>query len=57
MEEKKATQVGCQSCKDSKKIQQTQKFVFIYGSVGLTLMVYGAIKLIQDINLTLIGNY
>ena len=49
MEEKKATQVGCQSCKDSKKIQQTQKFVFIYGSVGLALMVYGAIKLIQDI--------
>lgn len=49
MEEKKATQVGCQSCKDSKKIQQTQRFVFIYGSIGLTLMVYGLVSMIKDI--------
>jgi len=34
MEEKKATQVGCQSCKDSKKIQQTQRFVsFLFTAV------------------------
>jgi hypothetical protein len=49
MEEKKATQVGCQSCKDSKKIQETQKFVFIYGAIGLFLMIYGVVNLIKDV--------
>jgi hypothetical protein len=49
MEQQKATQVGCQSCKDSKKIQDTQKFVLIYGGIGLFLMVYGVIYLIRDI--------
>jgi hypothetical protein len=49
MEQQKATQVGCQSCKDSKKIQDTQKFVLIYGGIALFLMVYGVIYLIRDI--------
>ena len=49
MEKEKATQVGCQSCKDSKKIQQTQKFVLIYGSIGLIVMIYGLVSMIQDI--------
>ena len=49
MEQQKATQVGCQSCKDSKKIQATQKFVFIYGGIGLFLMVYGVVNLVKDI--------
>lgn len=49
MEKEKATQVGCQSCKDSKKIQQTKRFVFIYGSIGLTLMIYGLVSMIKDI--------
>ena len=49
MEEQKATQVGCQSCKDSKRIQETQRFVFIYGGLGLIVMVYGIVSMIQDI--------
>lgn len=49
MEEQKATQVGCQSCKDSKRIQETQRFVLVYGSVGLIVMIYGIVSMIQDI--------
>ena len=50
MEKKEATKVGCQSCKTSKKIKNTQKVVFVFGGLIFLLSVYGTIRLIQDIS-------
>jgi len=49
MEEKKATQVKCQSCNESKKIKNTQRFVLIFGAVMLFFSIYGVVSLIKDL--------
>ncbi len=43
MEKKEATKVGCQSCKTSKKIKNTQRIVFIFGGFLFGLSIYGGI--------------
>lgn len=49
MEKEKASKVGCQACKSSRKIQNMNTAVFILGGVLFTLSIYGLISLIFDI--------
>jgi hypothetical protein len=49
MEDKKATEVGCQSCKDSKQVKNTQRFVLIFGGIFFFFGVYGMISFFKDL--------
>jgi len=49
MEEKKATEVKCPTCTDSKQVQNTQKFVLIVGGVFFFFGLYGIVSFIKDI--------
>jgi hypothetical protein len=49
MEEKKATEVGCQSCKDSKQVKTTQRIVFIGGGLFFFFGIYGIISFFKDL--------
>jgi len=47
MEKKKATKVGCQSCKDSITVKKLQNFVFIFGGLVLFFSILGLISIIK----------
>lgn len=49
MEEKKATEVKCPTCDESKQVQNTQKFVLIIGGIFFFFGVYGIVSFIKDI--------
>ena len=49
MEEKKATEVKCRTCEESKQVQNTQRFVLIGGGVFFFFGIYGIVSFIKDI--------
>lgn len=49
MEEKKATEVKCRTCEDSKQVKNTQKFVFIFGGIFFFFGIYGIVSFVKDI--------
>jgi hypothetical protein len=49
MEEKKATEVKCSTCDNSKQIKNTQQFVLIGGGIFFFFGLYGIISFIKDI--------
>ena len=49
MEEKKATEVKCHTCNESKQVQNTQRFVLIFGGIFTFFGLYGLVSLIRDI--------
>jgi hypothetical protein len=49
MENKKATEVKCPTCKESKQVKITQRLVFILGGIMTFLSIYGLISMIKDI--------
>lgn len=49
MEKEKASKVGCQACKNSRKIKNFNTGVFIAGGILFTLSIYGLVSLILDI--------
>jgi hypothetical protein len=50
MEEKKATEVKCATCKDSKQIKNTQTLVLTAGGIIFVLALYGLYSIFRDIN-------
>jgi hypothetical protein len=51
MEEKKATEVKCQTCTDNKQVKNTQRFVLIFGGIFTFFGLYGIVSFIRDITL------
>jgi hypothetical protein len=49
MEEKKATEVKCRTCEESKQVKDTQKFVLIFGAIFTFFGLYGMISFVRDI--------
>jgi hypothetical protein len=49
MENKKATEVKCRTCQDSKQVKDTQRFVLIFGGIFFFFGVYGIVSFIKDI--------
>ena len=49
MEERKATEVKCRSCEDSKQVKNTQKFVLIFGGIFFFFGIYGMVSFIKDL--------
>ena len=49
MEEQKATEVKCRSCEESKQVQNTQRFVLIFGGIFTFFGLYGIVSFIKDI--------
>jgi hypothetical protein len=49
MEEQKATEVKCRTCEESKQVQNTQRFVLIFGGIFTFFGLYGIVSFIKDI--------
>lgn len=49
MEELKATEVKCPTCDESRQVQNTQKFVLIFGGIFTFFGIYGIVSFIKDI--------
>lgn len=49
MEEKKATEVKCPTCDESKQVKNTQTFVLVIGGIFTFFGVYGIVSFIKDI--------
>lgn len=49
MEEKKATEVKCKACEDSRQVKNTQRFVLFFGGIFFFFGVYGIVSFIKDI--------
>ena len=49
MENKKATEVKCRTCQDSKQVKDTQRFVLIFGGIFTFVGLYGIISFIKDV--------
>ena len=49
MEEKKATEVKCKTCEESRQVQNTQKFVFIFGGIFTFFGIHGIVSFIKDV--------
>jgi len=49
MEKEKASKVGCQACKNSRKIKNLEISVYLFGGSVLLLSIYGLISLNNDI--------
>ena len=44
-----ATEVKCRTCEDSKQVQNTQRFVLIFGGIFTFFGLYGIVSFIKDI--------
>ena len=53
MEEKKATEVKCATCDESRQVKNTQSFVLIFGGIFTFFGIYGIVSFIKDITLLL----
>lgn len=49
MEKKKATEVKCKTCEESRQVKNTQKFVLIFGGVFTFFALYGFVSAIKDL--------
>jgi hypothetical protein len=49
MEKKKATEVKCATCDESKQVKNTQSFVLIFGGIFTFFGIYGIVSFIKDI--------
>ena len=49
MEEKKATEVKCRTCDESKQVKNTQRFVLIFGGIFTFFGLYGIVSFIKDV--------
>lgn len=49
MEEKKATEVKCHTCDESKQVKNTQRFVLIFGGIFTFFGIYGIVSFIKDV--------
>ena len=49
MEEKKATEVKCRTCDESKQVKNTQRFVLIFGGIFTFFGLYGIVYFIKDV--------
>jgi hypothetical protein len=49
MIEKKATEVKCKTCEDSRQVQNTQRFVLIGGGIFFLFGIYGIVSFIKDL--------
>jgi hypothetical protein len=43
-----ATEVKCRTCEDSKQVQNTQRFVLIFGGIFTFFGLYGIVSFIKD---------
>jgi hypothetical protein len=49
MESQESTQVKCPTCRESKQVKNTQKFVLIFGAIFMFFAIYGFIVAIKDL--------
>jgi hypothetical protein len=49
MEKKKATEVKCSTCDESRQVKNTQSFVLIFGGIFTFFGIYGIVSFIKDI--------
>ena len=49
MEEKKATEVTCPTCDESRQVRNTQRFVLIGGGIYFFFGIYGIVSFFKDI--------
>lgn len=49
MEEKKATEVKCKACEDSRQVKNTQRFVLFFGGIFTFFGLYGIVSFIKDL--------
>jgi len=48
MEYKKATEVKCKVCEESRQVKNTQKFVLIFGGIFTFFAIYGIVSAVSD---------
>ena len=49
MKKEKATEVKCKTCEESRQVQNTQKFVLIFGGIFTFFALYGFVSAIKDL--------